>query len=260
MLQLVGLLLIAGLSSTAFASGGIVNWYDEGYRALMGHNYDEKVAEQVVVICGGLFTLCVCTLAGLLYSRSVASAGDDIVPDGKVSVRTALDMSMDLVVGMAKENLGHAWRTFAPLLAGVFLYIFVCNLGGLVPGFIPATESLSNNLAIGLMVFIIYNIAGLVEHKAAYMKQFTGPVLWLAPMMLMIELVGHMFRPVSLSLRLMGNIYADHFLVGLFTSGAPYILVPSALMFFGLLVALIQSFVFTLLTCVYISMAVSHDH
>ena len=260
MRRLLGLLLVAGVSSTAFASGGIVNWYDEAFHAVMGPNYNSVAAEQFVVICGGLFTLCVCTLAGLLYSRSIAVAGDDIVPDGKASLRTALDMAMDLVVGMAKDNLGHSWKTFAPLLAGVFLYIFVCNLGGLVPGFIPATESLSNNLAIGVMVFVIYNIAGLVEHKAAYMQQFTGPVLWLAPMMLMIELVGHMFRPVSLSLRLMGNIYADHFLVGLFTSGAPYILIPSALMFFGLLVALIQSFVFTLLTSVYISMAVSHDH
>lgn len=260
MLRLFGILVLIGTSSAAFASGGIVNWYDEGYRFLMGPHYNSEAAEQFVVICGGLFTLSVCTLAGLLYSRSIANAGDDIVPDGKMGIRTALDMAMDLVVGMAKDNLGHAWKTFAPLLAGVFLYIFVSNLGGLVPGFIPATESLSNNLAIGLMVFIIYNIAGLVEHKAAYMKQFTGPVLWLAPMMLMIELVGHMFRPVSLSLRLMGNIYADHFLVGLFTSGVPYIIIPSALMFFGLLVALIQSFVFTLLTSVYISMAVSHDH
>jgi F-type H+-transporting ATPase subunit a len=225
-----------------------------------GAQFSEPVSERVVVICGGLFTLLVCTIGGLIYSRSIARAGDDIVPDGKVSVRTALDMTMDLVVGMAKDNLGHAWNTFAPLLAGVFLYILVSNLGGLVPGFVPATESLSNNLAIGLMVFLVYNIAGLVEHRAAYMKQFTGPILWLAPMMLMIELVGHMFRPVSLSLRLMGNVYADHFLVGLFTSGAPYIVIPSALMFFGLLVALIQSFVFTLLTSVYISMAVSHDH
>ena len=252
-------LLLAGASSSAYASG-IVNWYDEAYKLVSGGAYDHHTAERVVVIAGGLFTLLICTIAGLLYTSSVKNSGSDVTPSGRFNVRTLLDMTMDLVVGISKDNLGHSWKTYSPLLAGIFMYIVVCNLGGLIPGFIPATESLSNNLAMGATVFLVYNIAGLREHGVHYIKQFTGPMMAIAPLMLVIELIGHVFRPVSLSLRLMGNVFADHLLVGIFTANAPYILIPSALMFFGLMVALIQSFVFTVLTSVYISLAVSHDH
>jgi F-type H+-transporting ATPase subunit a len=140
------------------------------------------------------------------------------------------------------------------------MFILVSNLGGLIPGLVPATESISSNLAMGLMVFLIYNVAGFREHGWHYIKQFTGPMLAIAPLMFVIELIGHMVRPVSLSLRLMCNVFADHLLVGIFTTNAPYVIVPSALLFFGVLVALVQSYLFTLLTSVYISMAVSHDH
>ena len=251
--------VVAFFSSGAYASG-IINWYDEAYRSASGGGYDHVTAERVVVIAGGVFTLLVCTLVGSIYSASVKRSGADVAPDGRFNVRSVLDMTMDLVVGIAKDNLGESWKTYSPLLAGIFMYIVVCNLGGLIPGFIPATESLSNNLAMGLTVFLVYNIAGLREHGAHYIKQFTGPMMAIAPLMLVIELIGHVFRPVSLSLRLMGNVFADHLLVGIFTTNAPYVLIPSALMFFGLLVALIQSFVFTVLTSVYISLAVSHDH
>lgn len=258
MVRLLGLVALLLSSSPAFASGGIVNWYSELHRLLI--NGDHQTEERFVVISGGLFVLLVTTVLGLVYKRKVAQAGSDVVPERHFSLRGLLDMAMDLCVGISKDNIGSEWKTYAPLLAGIFMYIVVSNLGGLIPGFVPATENLSNNLAIGTMVFLIYNFAGFREHGIHYMKQFTGPMLALAPIMLIIELVGHMFRPVSLSLRLMGNIFADHLLVGIFTSNAPYVLVPSALMFFGLLVALIQGFVFTLLTSVYISLAVSHDH
>lgn len=256
------LFFVAGFlcPESAFAGGSIVNWYDEAYRAVSGANYNAHASEQFVVIAGGIFTLSVCTIMGLFYSKAVAASGDDVVPSERFGLRTIVELVMDLVVGLAKENLGSSWRVFSPLLAGLFLYICVSNLGGLIPGFIPVTESLSNNLAMGLTVFLVYNISGFKEHGFHYLKQFTGPMLAIAPIMFIIEIFGHAFRPISLSLRLMGNIFADHLLVGIFTSVAPHILIPSVLMFFGVLVALVQSFVFTLLTCVYISLAVSHDH
>jgi F-type H+-transporting ATPase subunit a len=262
MLQIIviGLLSFWSSSAALAGGGGIVNWYDVLYKSVAGESYNAHTAEQVVVIAGGLFTLLVCTVCGVFYKAAVVRAGSDVVPEGRFSLRTVMELAMDLVVGISKDNLGHSWRVFAPLLAGVFMYIVVSNLGGLIPGFIPATESLSNNLAMGLTVFLVYNFAGFKEHGVHYIKQFTGPMLAIAPLMLVIELIGHVFRPVSLSLRLMGNIFADHLLVGIFTANAPHILIPSALMFFGLLVALIQSFVFTLLTSIYISLAVSHDH
>jgi len=247
-------------ATSAFAAGGIVNWYDEAYRLVSGSSYDAHEAERFVVFAGGLFTLSVCTIVGLLYKAKLARLGDDVAPDGKFSLRTLVDMAMDLVVGLSKENLGDKWKIYAPLLAGIFMFVLVSNLGGLIPGLVPATENISSNLAMGFMVFIIYNFAGFREHGWHYLKQFTGPMLAIAPLMFVIELIGHLVRPVSLSLRLMCNVFADHLLVGIFSTNVPYILIPSALLFFGLLVALVQSYLFTLLTSVYISMAVSHDH
>ena len=213
----------------------------------------------MIPVCGSLMTLLLTTVIGVCFRNSLVK-GASITPDGSFSLKTMVELSMDVVYGIAKDNIGHAWRTFAPLLAGVFLFILVTNLTGLVPGFIPSTENINTNLSMGLMVFIVYNIAGFREHKAHYLKQFAGPMLAIAPLMLTIEIISHVFRPVSLSLRLMGNIFADHLMLGIFTSTAPFIVVPSALMFFGLLVSLVQSFVFTLLTGIYISLAVSHDH
>jgi F-type H+-transporting ATPase subunit a len=260
MIRCFSLLMFVFGSTAAHAAGGVVNWYDQAYRLVSGEAFDPHGAERFVVIAGGLFTMAVCTVVGIMYKSQVARLGDDVAPDGKFSLRTLVDMAMDMVVGLSKDNLGGQWRAHAPLLAGIFMFILISNLGGLIPGLIPATENISSNLAIGLMVFIIYNIAGFREHGWHYIKQFTGPMLAIAPLMFVIELIGHMVRPVSLSLRLMCNIFADHLLVGIFSTNVPYVLIPSALLFFGVLVALVQSYLFTLLTSVYISMAVSHDH
>ena len=112
---------------------------------------------------------------------------------------------------------------------------------------------------MGLIVFVCYNWAGIREHGFAYIKQFLGPVAFIAPLLLPIEMISHASRPLSLALRLYANIFGDHLVVGIF-SQLTYLVVPSLLMFFGLLVAVIQSFIFVLLTCIYISMAKSHDH
>jgi F-type H+-transporting ATPase subunit a len=259
MVRLLCLLFtLTGFASPALASGGIVNWYAELHRALIGG--DQHSEERFVVIGGGLFVLLVTSLIGVVYRSRVQAAGDVVVPEGRFGLRTAVESAMDLCVGLAKDILGSEWKTYSPLLAGIFMYIFVSNIGGLVPGVIPATENFSNNLAVGLMVFVIYNFAGFKEHGLHYLKQFTGPMLAVAPLVFVIELIGHSVRPLSLSLRLMSNIFADHLLVSIFSTNVPYIIVPSGLMFFGLLVALVQSYLFTLLTSVYISLAVSHDH
>jgi hypothetical protein len=101
-------------SATAFAAGGVVNWYEQAYQLVSGHGYDHHAAERFVVIAGGVFTMAVCTIVGVLYKRSVANLGDDVAPDGKFSLRTVVDMAMDLVVGLSKDNLGDQWRVHAP--------------------------------------------------------------------------------------------------------------------------------------------------
>jgi F-type H+-transporting ATPase subunit a len=212
-----------------------------------------------VPVLSSLLALVLLVVAGLYFKSSIEKSGSDVVPDGKVSVRFFLELAMDAVISVGKGNLGHHYREYISLLAGLFLFILFTNLTGLIPGFPPATEVMSTNVAIGLVVFLVYNYAGLKEHGPSYIKHFLGPVVAIAPLFFMIELVSHSSRPLSLGLRLAGNIFSDHLLLGVFT-GLAKIGVPVVLMFFGLLVAVVQSFIFTLLSGIYIGMAVSHDH
>ena len=210
-----------------------------------------------------VLALLACSLLGLAYRARVMrllSSDTQLAPSERFSLVSAVDAVLDFLHGLARDACGEKYFTpFFPLLASFFIFILICNLSGLVPGLPPATESMSTTVALGVIAFLIYNYAGLREHGISYAKQFFGPLLFIAPLFFVIEIFSHFSRPVSLSLRLMVNIFADHLLLNVFT-GLTYLLMPAALLFFGLLVACLQSFVFTLLTSIYISMAVSHDH
>jgi F-type H+-transporting ATPase subunit a len=246
--------------SVAWASGGgvkIISYYE----LILEHfGLDEHSIHEWVPAIGGMVTLILLTLIGFVYKRRVEALGENVCPDGTFSIRTIVDTILDFIADLAKTIIGeHHYRSFLPLLCGLFLFIFVSNLTGLIPGFVPSTESINTNLAMGLSVFLVYNFAGFKEHGSHYLKQFVGPVVFLMPLMIIIELVAHLARPVSLSLRLYGNIFGDHLVLSVFT-GLTYLVFPAFLLFFGLLVASLQSFVFTLLSSIYISMAMSHDH
>lgn len=146
------------------------------------------------------------------------------------------------------------------------------NLMGLIPGFLPPSDNINTNLAMGLTVFVFYHYLGIREHGTHYVGQFTGGLppkgfgtlitaflALIGCVLFVIESIGHIIRPVSLSLRLWGNINGDHTLVGVFNGITP-ILVPVIFMVLGLFVCCVQAFVFSLLSTVYIKMAVSHDH
>ena len=209
---------------------------------------------------GALFVTLILLVLGLFFRSYVNSAVANPIPSDRFGPVVFIELVAGFVTDLTKDLIGESYKTFLPLVGGLFFFILFNNLLGLVPGFPPATESMSTNLAMGLIVFLTYNIFGVrAQGLKSYLAHFGGPVWWLFPVMFVIELISHSFRPVSLSLRLMGNIFGDHMLVGVFT-GLTYVVVPSLLMFFGLLVAFVQSFIFTLLSAIYISMAVSHDH
>ena len=211
-------------------------------------------------VLGSLISLIVIGVIGFLYSKRVKACQGDWGPDGKLSIWTVVNAIMDFVYGLTSSIIGESHvRPFLPLLSGVFIFILISNLTGLIPGFLPPTDSISTNLAIALIVFFTYNFAGIKEHGFHYVKQFLGPVIFLMPLMFIIETVAHLARPVSLSLRLYGNIFGDHLVLSVFT-GLTYFILPSFLLFFGLLVACIQSFVFTLLSSIYIALAISDEH
>lgn len=217
---------------------------------------DHTVPENAVTAI--LVTLLLIAFAFVLRSR-LTNVERAVQPEDGISSRNIGEMLVEMISGIAEGVIGHHSERYVPLLAAFFVFILVSNLLGLVPGFSPPTSNINTTFGLGLVSFLAYQYYGLRAGGAKYLKHFLGPMLVLAPLMLLIELMSHAFRPLSLGIRLFANMFADHELISIFT-GLTKIGVPVIFYFLGLLVCVVQAFVFTMLTAVYISLAVSHDH
>lgn len=193
-------------------------------------------------------------------TKAVKGPSGGIIPDQKMTMKNFFEIVAEGLYKLTESVMGpHDTPIYFPVIGTLFVFIFASNIIGLIPGFLPPTDNLNTTLALGFFVFIFYNIAGLRAHGLAYLKHFLGPVLMLAPLMLVIELASHIFRPISLALRLRGNIMGDHVVLGIFSGLVPYLL-PVIFYGLGVFVAFVQAFVFCLMTMVYISLSTSHDH
>ncbi len=198
-------------------------------------------------------------LLGVKARLALGVGEQSIVPAGKVSARGLFEMITDMIGALANQVIGHHGRAFAPYFAALFTFIIFNNFIGLIPGMTPATENFNTTFAFGIFSFLAYNAVGLKEGGVGYLKHFLGPVLWLAPLMLIIELISHVIRPLTLGLRLANVMTGDHTVLSVFLGLFP---VGPAVPFYllGMLVCTIQAFVFTLLSMVYIALATAHDH
>jgi F-type H+-transporting ATPase subunit a len=195
----------------------------------------------------------------LAFYRGTQTPDRGIVPPRKMNLRNFFEYTAESVYGMVEGAMGEKNAAkFFPLICTLWIFILFGNLIGLIPGFISPNDTLKTNVGMALLVFVLTHYYGVKEHGLAYFKHFLGPSLPLAPLMLPIELISHLARPLSLSLRLMGNMLADHKVVFAFFSMVPLV-VPIPFMLLGLLVCLIQAIVFCTLTMVYIGMAVEHE-
>ena len=212
-------------------------------------------------VFGVLLVLAFIIVGGLAYRGAVSKGGEAaIVPPSRFGLRNLFEMFSEAVLSVSEGVMGPKnARRYLPLIGTLAFFIFFSNVLALIPGFVPPTSTLKTNLALAVTVFVLTHFFGVREHGLAYFKHFLGPSPALAPLMLPIELVSHIARPVSLSVRLMGNMMADHKVVMSFFALVP-IIVPLPFMLLGLLVCLIQALVFTTLTMVYISMAIEHEH
>jgi F-type H+-transporting ATPase subunit a len=162
--------------------------------------------------------------------------------------------------GMVNDNIGHHGEKYLPFIGTMALFVFFNNLFGLIPGLSPATSNWNVTLGAALVVFGYYNFHGMKEQGfVKYWSHFAGPIWWLAPLMFPLEILGLLSRILSHSLRLFGNIAGEHIVTGIFFGLMP-ILLPVPMMFLGLFFGLIQTFVFTMLSTIYLSGAVSHEH
>jgi len=174
------------------------------------------------------------------------------IPEGRLTFRTAVEMIVEGVLKIVKDNMGPRGPEFMMIIGTLALFIFISNILGLIPGFHSPTETLNTTGACAITVFFLTHYYGFREHGIKYLKHFTGPVIWLAPLMVPIELIGHLVRPVSLSVRLFGNIFGDHYIYAIVFGLIPF-LVPLPMMVLGIFVSIVQTLVFILLSMAYFS-------
>jgi F-type H+-transporting ATPase subunit a len=211
-------------------------------------------------VLGAFVVLAFLGLGAYRYSVAVGGSGDaGLVPPPKFGLRNLFEILADTVFNLMAGVMGEKEaRRYLPIIGTLFLFILFANLLALIPGFLPPTDTLKTNLALSVPVFLMSHLFGVRSHGIKYFKHFLGPVWWLAWLMLPIEIVSHIARPVSLSMRLLGNIVADHAVVLVFFGIFPFLL-PLPFMVMGVFVSVVQAVVFSLLSTVYIAQAVAHE-
>jgi F-type H+-transporting ATPase subunit a len=174
--------------------------------------------------------------------------------------QSLLEMIVEGLENFMVDITGPEGRAFFPYICTIFLYVLVSNLIGLIPGFISPTANINTTLSLALMTFVLTHAIGVKFHGAKYLKHFLGPVIFLAPLMIIIEIIGHLARVMSLSIRLFGNIMGKEKILGILFGLAGLYFAPLPILFLGLLVSLIQAVVFMLLSIVYFTGAMEESH
>ncbi len=189
---------------------------------------------------------------GIILTRSIK-----MLPEkGQSLLEFVISSLEDFMVNIT----GPEGRAFFPFIATIFLYILFCNLLGLVPGFVSPTADPNTTLSLALCTFVLTHIIGIKYHGIRYIKHFLGPVWFLIPLMLPVEIIGHLARVLSLTVRLFGNIFAKEKILGILFALAGIYLVPLPIIFLGILVSFVQAFVFMLLSIIYFAGAMEEAH
>lgn len=199
----------------------------------------------------------------ILVASALAVRGSmRLVPTG---FQNFMETIVETFVNLAEENIGHHWgKRLFPLIGTLFMFILLCNIMGLIPGFASPTSNINTNAAMAIPVFLATHFYGIRVHGFKYLNHFLGPIRSLAALPLMIlmfiiEVIGHLVRPVTLSVRLFGNMVAKHIILAVLAGLAP-LLIPTLILALGTLVSFIQAFVFTLLATLYLAGAVEEAH
>jgi F-type H+-transporting ATPase subunit a len=183
---------------------------------------------------------------------------DSVVPDDTLTTRTFFEAFVGYFYDMAKDVMGpKSAKRYFHVIGGSALFIFFSNSVALLPGMNPPTSNLNVTFGCALFVFLAFNYYGFKENGWGYLKHFAGPKWYLAPLIFLIEVISTIIRPITLSVRLFINMAVDHLVVSIFF-GMVALLVPLPAMFLGIIVILVQTLVFCLLTSIYIGLATEH--
>jgi F-type H+-transporting ATPase subunit a len=193
----------------------------------------------------------------LISAAALATRSISLIPSkGQNFFEVLISGMEDFMVDVTGEE----GRWLFPLAATVFIYVFISNLIGLVPGFFPPTANLNTTASCALTVVVFTHIIGIKYHGAKYIKHFMGPVWWMIPIIFPIEVIGHLARILSLSFRLFGNMMGHELVLAILFLLAGAFFAPLPIMALGIFVALVQAFVFFLLSIMYFTGAMEHAH
>lgn len=193
----------------------------------------------------------------LIVLGRLATSKISMVPTG---MQNFFEYIIEGLENFQHSIMGDKGRPFFPLVATLIMYVWVCNLQGLIPGGFAPTSNLNTTVSLAIIIFLTTHAVGIKEHGAGYIKHFLGPLPLMAPLMFIIEVISHFSRLISLSLRLFGNVMGEEMVVLILFVLAGAYFVPLPMMFLGLLTGFLQAFIITLLTMIYISDAQSHAH
>ncbi len=205
----------------------------------------------LVVVSYTWFVMALLALFSFLATRRL-----NILPGGFQNVMEVIIEGFD---NLLTETMGPEGRPFFPLIATLGLYILTSNLIGLIPGFESPTANLNTTVSMALVVFVMTHVVGIRVHGMKYVKHFLGPIWWLAPLMLVLEIVSHFARIISLSFRLFGNIAGEDKVLAVVVLLVPF-LVPLPVFILMIFTSFIQTIVFMLLTMMYIAGAMEEAH
>lgn len=256
------LTLLALVSNSAFAAGGFTWATQAGHATGLDHFFEQYGIHHYDHILTFAVVLLVLLLAGLYYRSQTNDLEKAAVPTKGITFKNMTEMYGTFIYSQARAVLGEKdAKKYYAFVATLFLTIFICNMVGFIPGVLPPTEVINTTLALGVFSFVYFNAKGCKELGTInYLKHFAGPLWYMAVLIFPIEIISTCIRPLSLALRLQGNMFGDHMVLGTFANLAPLI-VPIVFMVLGTLVSFIQAYVFTMLSMVYISLATAHhDH
>jgi F-type H+-transporting ATPase subunit a len=222
---------------------------------------------QAALLAGALLLL-----AGVQVRRKLAAAGGGVIPDEGVSLRNFIEVLIESLAKLAQDRMGEDWRRYFPIVATMFFFILISNMMGLIPGLIGSTSDVNATFAWAVIAWVFYTWVGISKHKGKYIIKFMGPSFFekemfgrtvhfrlLAPFMLILEIPLDLARIGTLAVRLLANMFADHTVVTVWISLVP-VGIPAIFMGLGLIVAVLQAFIFSLLTMVYIGLALDEPH
>lgn len=226
-----------------------------GSSLLGGHAADWQSFEPIVA---ATFIASLVVVLALLARRKLV-AENAYVPDESLTLRTFMEAFLGYFYELAKATMdADRAKKYFPIIAGSALFVFFSNVMALIPGMPVATSSLNITFGSALIVFVLFNVYGLMANGMGYVKHLAGPIWYLAPLIFVIELISLFVRPVTLAVRLMLNMAVDHLILSIFL-GLVAVLVPVPLMLLGCIIIVIQTLVFALLTTVYIALATEHE-